>query len=218
MNVSTRNKHAFAGRARNSLKAGLQRPGLRRAFTAFEMLTASTILAVLAAVAVTSMAPGQVQNLQSVTAVLASDLDYARSLAVQYNTQWSVQFDLTNNTYSLVYAGAGTQPFYPVNARGRGDAASATYLVPVKSLGQSSRGDNGVRLAGMALKTTQQNVTTVTFGPLGNLPSQSQDTVIWLTYGAGSSMKFSRITVSWVTGQVWVDQPDMFTSPTQVFK
>lgn len=189
----------------------------RRGFSVFEMLTAATIVAVLAAVAVTTMSTGQVQNLQAVTGVLASDLDYARSLAVQYNTQWSMQFDLTNNAYSLVFAGTGSQPFYPVNARGRGDGGSTTYVVPIKSLGQSSIGDNGVRLAGAALKTSQQNTTTITFGPLGNLPLQTQDTVIWLTYGTGASMKYSRLTVSWVTGQVWVDQPNMFTTTSQVF-
>jgi prepilin-type N-terminal cleavage/methylation domain-containing protein len=204
--------------ARRALPPGGARSS-RSGFTALEMLVAAVVISVLAAVAVTSMSTGQVQNLRAVTGILVSDLEYARSLAVQYNTQWSVQFDAKNNAYSLVFAGSGAQPYFPVNPRGRGDGPSATYLVALQTLGQSSTGDNGVRLAGAAFKQSQQNTTTITFGPLGNLiAAQNEDVVIWLTTGTGSSLKMLRLTVSCITGQVWVDEPAMFTSGSQVFK
>ncbi len=196
-----------------------RRRGASPGFSVFEMLCSVIVVAILAAVVVPRLEPSGVQSIESVARILASDLNYARSLAIQYNTQWSVQFDPVDNHYDLVYAGGGLQPYFPVNPRGYGDAPAALYRVQVNRLGESTVGDNGVRLAGAALKTSQTNVVGVTFGPQGSLgPAQSDDAVVWFTYGSGGSMIYVRLTISWVTGQTWVDPPNGYTSIVQIFQ
>lgn len=191
----------------------------RRGFTLFEVMISVTLMAILGAVAVTSMAPDAGMNLEAAARVMASDLTYARSLSIQYNTKWALQFDVTNNRYSLVYAGTGAQPVLLTNSRAAGDAPSSTYLVNLASLGASTVGTNGATLAGAGLQGTTTMVTDVTFGPLGGTgPTRTQDTVIWLTNGTGSSTQYVRLTVSWITGQVWVDRPIMFTTSAAVLQ
>ena len=190
----------------------------RRGISLVDTLLSVTILGILAATVIPSMSTAGTQRLEAVGRILASDLTYARSLAIQYNTNWSISFDLTNNTYQLNFAGTGTAPVTPVNPRDFSDSQTAAYLVQVERLGGSTVASNGVRLAGIAGKTTQSHYTTVTFGPLGGTgPARSEDTVIWITEGAGSETKYLRITLSWVTGQVWLDRPDMLGNGTTVF-
>src|SRR5262249_4166639 len=89
-----------------------------------------------------------------------------------------------------------------------GNSGSGSYTVNVGSIGMAAGRSNGVRLAGAAQLTSGQSVTDVRFQPLGGTgPLRIQNTVIWLTQGTGSDTRYARLTVSWVTGQVWVDRP-----------
>ena len=98
-------------------------------------------------------------------------------------------------------------------------AAAGTYVVDLQRLGTTTVGDNGVRLSGAALKTSRTRVTDVTFGPLGGTgPARNEETVIWLTDSNGISTRYIRLTISWVTGQVWIDPPAMFKSADQIFE
>lgn len=193
-------------------------PG-KRAFTLIELLISVGVLAVIAAVVIPDLTPSGTQRLESVARILASDLNYARSLSIQYNTQWALKFDLANNGYNLLYSGSGSQPVLLTNPRGYGDAPSTLYYVNIGSLGQSTTGNNSVALAGVALHDSQADTSTITFGPLGSLgPVQNEDTVIWLTHGTGASMKYVRLTVSWITGQTWIDRPAVYSSRSQMFQ
>ncbi|MBI5761575.1 MAG: GspH/FimT family pseudopilin [Planctomycetales bacterium] len=177
-----------------------------------------TILAILGYVLLPSVDSVSAQRMDSVARILAADMSLARSLAIQYNTQWAIQFDTTNNRYNLVWGGSGTSPPVPENPHAIGPPTPGVFQVDVAKLGVSTAGNNGVLYAGAAMKTSRTNVTNVTFGPLGSTgPLRSEDTVVWLTSGQGPQTKFSRVTVSWVTGQVWVDPPTMFTSINQMF-
>jgi Tfp pilus assembly protein FimT len=182
------------------------------------MLVSVAILAILGVVLLPAVDSVSSQRLDSVARILAADMSLARSLAIQYNTQWAIQFDATNNQYNLVWTGSGTSPPVPVNPHAIGPQTSGVFQVDVARLGMSTAGRNGVSYAGAAMKTSRTNVTDVTFGPLGSTgPLRSEDTVVWLTSGQGTQTMFSRVTVSWVTGQVWVDPPTMFTSINQMF-
>lgn len=69
-------------------------------------------------------------------------------------------------------------------------------------------GRSGVRLAAARLVSTQEPVGDVTFQPQGGTgPARAIDTEIWLTQGVGAESRVRRITVSWVTGQAWIDSP-----------
>jgi type II secretory pathway pseudopilin PulG len=184
-----------------------------------ELLMAVAIIAILSYVLLPTIDSVPAQRLDSVARILAADLSLARSLAIQYNTNWSIQFDSTNNRYDLVWSGTGTPPPMPDNPHAIGPQTPGEFRVEVARLGVAMSGSNGVQMAGAALKASRTGVTDVTFGPLGSTgPQRSEDTVIWLTAGTGTQTKFSRLTVSWVTGQVWVDPPEMFTSMNQLFQ
>lgn len=203
---------------RGSGERWVWRDGGRAGISTAEVLVSVAVIATLAAVALPSLAPAETARLEGAARILAADLAYARSLAVQFNTQYALNFDLANNRYDLVHAGPGPAPAALVNPRGAGDAAGTSYRVTIDRLGETGRGNNGVRLAGAALATSQANVPGVTFGPLGGTgPTRTENTVIWLTAGTGSTTRYVRITVSWVTGQAWVDPPEMLTNPRQLF-
>jgi hypothetical protein len=107
----------------------------------------------------------------------------------------------------------------PENPHAIGPQTPGVFRVDVARLGTTTVGNNGVRTAGAALKTSRASVSMVTFGSLGSTgPQRSEDTVLWLTSGQGTQTKFSRLTVSWVTGQDWVDPPETFTSMNQLFQ
>ena len=182
----------------------------RDAFTLSEMLICVVIVGLLASVVMPALNNSNTQALEGVARVMASDLATARAAAIRYNTEWAVQFSLENCTYTLVCTGTGNPPALKNPLAGKAAQAGA-YIVEIRRIAAPPRGTNGVRLAGVVLKSTQAvptSVTDVKFGALGGTgPARNQDTIIWLTQGSGAATRYVRLTVSWVTGQVWVDRP-----------
>ncbi len=168
------------------------------AFTLWETLIAIGIMAIFAAVVIPAMRSTENCAVESSARILAADL----SLAIQHNSEWSIRLDTTNNLYELVHTGSGTQAV-PVNLLAGAEENDGRYVVFLDRLGSSVSRVGGVQLAGAALKDSKTAVNTVTFGPLGGTgPSRSKDTVIWLIADAGIDVRFVRLIVSWVTGQV----------------
>lgn len=190
----------------------------RKAFTLVEMLIAVTIMGILASVVISASTSGGTQTLESVARVLAADLQLARSLAIQHDTEWTVEFDTDANQYELIHTGNGTPPA-PVNPLATAGAKPGTYVVDLQHLGTTTTGDNRVRLSGAALKSSRARVTNVTFGPLGGTgPARNEETVVLLTDSNGVSPRYVRLTISWITGQVWIDPAAMFQSNDQLFE
>jgi prepilin-type N-terminal cleavage/methylation domain-containing protein len=190
----------------------------RKAFTLVELLIAVTIMGILASVVISAATSDGTQSLEATARVLGTDLQLARSLAIQHDTEWTVEFDTVSHQYELVHTGSGTPPA-PVNPLAGAGEAAGRYVVVLQRLGTTTVGDNGVRLSGAALKTSRTRVTDVTFGPLGGTgPARNEETVVWLTDSNGISTRYIRLTISWVTGQVWIDPPGMFKSADQIFE
>ena len=119
-----------------------------------------------------------------------------------------MQFNQTQNSYTLVQTGTGTAPAL------KNPLASSTatgYVVSLDQVGAAGSNHSGVKLAAVYTGTLSQSITDIRFQALGGTgPIRSQDTVIWLSQGAGSQTRFVRLTVSWITGQTWVDYPTVF--------
>ena len=180
-------------------------------FTLLETLIVVAIIAVLATVLVPTSQSMVLQSLESSARILAADLRLARSQAIQFDTDWSVKFDQANNSYSLVHTGSGTPPALR-NPLAPAGTADGVYVVELSRLGGSMTETSGIRLAGGVLKYSRTNVTDVTFGPTGGTsPLRVEDTEIWLTSGQGRETRVVRLTVSWLTGQIWSDRPEMFS-------
>jgi prepilin-type N-terminal cleavage/methylation domain-containing protein len=181
----------------------------RNGFTLIEMLIVVVVMGILAAVVIPAFRSSHARSLESTARVLAGDLRLARSQAVQFDTEYTVQFDLAENSYTIVHSGAGSPPALK-NPLAPAGQETGPYVVDLDSLGPLGAAGGDIRLAGAALKTSQQDVTDIEFGPLGGTgPARVEDTILWVITGTGDDTRCVRITVSWVTGQVWVDPPRM---------
>ncbi|MEX0702659.1 MAG: GspH/FimT family pseudopilin [Planctomycetales bacterium] len=179
----------------------------RRGFTLIELLIVLSVLAILAGAVVSSAGRPATQALEATARVLASDLRLARSLAVQHGSEWTVRFDFDGRGYELLHTGTGNpppprNPLAPPRSDGR-------YRVDFASDAGPARGM--VRIAAVQLATSGQAASDVRFQPLGGTgPARSEDTLIRLVAENGPSAPAVLVTVSWVTGNVWVapiDQP-----------
>ena len=63
------------------------------------------VVAVLAAIVLPSSQPAVVDQLRAVAQIVATDLAYARSLAVANNSNYKVTFDVKGNQYVMTYSG-----------------------------------------------------------------------------------------------------------------
>ena len=176
----------------------------RRAFTLVEIMIAITVLAIVVSIVVPSLQATEAVTLESTSRILAADLRLARHHAIQFNTEYSVQFDLSNNAYELVHTGAGSFPLPEKPLAGPGNSPE-TYRVELDQLGGPLSRGSGVQLSTVVLLNSAQPVADVTFGPLGGTgPARGEDTIIQLTAGNGAGRLSLEVTVSWITGQVWV--------------
>ena len=204
-------KHFMDDRAENHVHSTITECS-RCGYTLVEMLMVVLIVSIVATVAIPAMSSAPASGLKSAGRVFASDLRLASELAVQYGTEYTVDFDVTRNRYQLRHTGTASPP--PLqNPQAPPGTAIGTYLVELGSFGGNGTNPNGVRLKGAELKTSDQSVTNITFGPLGGTgPSRTDDTEIWLQRGTGGQSEYLRLTVSAVTGQVWLDQPATYPS------
>lgn len=181
----------------------------RDAFTLVEVLTVIVVMGILASVIIPAFRSSHAQSLESAARVLATDLRLARSQAIQFDTEYTVQFNLGTNSYSIAHTGTGSPPVLRNPLAPAGQEASG-YVVDLDQLAPAGTSAGEIRLAGIALKTSQTNVGDIEFGPLGGTgPARSEDTVIWLTTGSGNDTRCVRMVVSWISGQVWIDPPMM---------
>lgn len=177
----------------------------RAGISLFEILVTVAVLAILAAIVMPAFRSMEAQSLESLARLVAADLRLARNQAIQHNTEYSVQFNIGNNSYQIVHTGTGTPP--PLrNPSAGGGTVDGDYTVELSRFGPTRNQSSSVRLVGVATADTNTAKTDVTFGPIGGTgPARSEDTVIWLSYGSGAEARSVRLTVSWITGQVWIE-------------
>lgn len=173
-------------------------------------MTVVTVIGILASIALPAMSNGSSIGLKSAGRVLASDLRLASDLSVQYGTQYTVTLDLTRNQYQLTLTGPGNPPALQ-NPQAPPGTPAGTYVVSIGAIDGNSTESQGVRLLGAKLKTSGQSVTNISFGSLGGTgPARTEDTEIWLIYGPTWNPQYLRLTVTAITGQVWMDRPTTY--------
>ena len=80
-------------------KSGDESPHSSHAFTLLELLLVVAIVGILVGVLLPDMQPAVYDQLRSTAQIVATDLAYARSLAVANNDNYRITFDLNNNQY-----------------------------------------------------------------------------------------------------------------------
>ena len=171
-----------------------------RGFSLVEMMVVLTILGILAALVIPYFETTSVDQLQAGTAVVVADVDYARSLAIANGSDYRLTMTPTTNRYQLTHVGTSTLlntlPTSPFKLQ------SDTAATQTTRFDQLALGAGELKLLGAMRLTTER--TTVTFGPLGNTTS-TDDTLIWLTSGLGTSRRYQAVRVSAVTGLATVE-------------
>jgi prepilin-type N-terminal cleavage/methylation domain-containing protein len=192
-------------------RRSLARPA--RGLSLIELLLAVAILSILAAALIPQLGQQVPDQLLAAAEVVASDLEYSRSLAVANASTYRIRFTPSENRYVLQHSGANTllhvlpkSPFRASNDlpdRQTTDLDELPLMQPAVELSRVvSRG------------STVASVTDVEFTPLGGT-TQANSTVVWLTCGSGSNRCFVAIAINPITGIVEIE-PLTKSLPTNV--
>ena len=172
---------------------------IRSGYTLVELLIVVSILAIFAGLVIPSSYQTSYDQLLSAARVLASDLAYARSLAVTNNDLYTVTFSGSGNSYTLVYGGSNpalinlpSTPFRsPTDPPSQQIQRLADLPEVTAAVNLLAAADvNGVLMTAVA---------NVQFTGLGGT-TRSDPTWIWLASGAGSSRRYLVVTINPVTG------------------
>ncbi len=180
------------------------RAGHAQGFTLIELVITLSLIAIMASIAIVSSDAHRNHSVDTIGKIIASDLHLARSVAIEQNTQWAIKFDLANNSYQFVYEGTSnpptvSHPQYP------GTPLNG-YRVDLNRLIGTRLHQTSCQLSSVQLQSTGDRVDSVTFGPMGGTgPSTHQDTQLTLTSGSGRNQSKCDLTVSWLTGQTWIN-------------
>jgi Tfp pilus assembly protein FimT len=201
-----------------SLDRKTSRPGqTRTAFSIVELLIVLVLISILAKMAITSAAASTYDQLRSTAGIVASELNYARSLAVANNSSYRFDVDVPGNRLVLRHVGAdaglNTMPLSPYRSATDPSDQHIVRLADFTGLGML------VRVMGaQAVGTTTTSVSSIEFGPYG-ATAQTNTSVLWLTAGLSSNRRFISVTVNPVTGLATVGAytgvaPSGITIPT----
>lgn len=176
----------------------------RKAYTVVELLIVIVIVGILASVGISAIESWGEQMLPVAARRLAADLRLARQLAIDQNTTYEVQFDLTGQNYRIVHTGTATVPLL-IDPLAPPGSSQSGYVVPMARYQSRSSQAAGVRFKSVRVPVENRTVTNIPFASTGGTgPTRSADTEITLIHGSGASETSLSLTVSWQTGQVWM--------------
>lgn len=167
-------------------------------FTLLEVLMVIALAGVLTAMVLPSAEPSVNEQLRATARILATDLAYARSLAVTNNSRYRVAFDVEGNRYVIEHSGGNPSlDLLPESPFSRTAGRQRQMVVDLDDL---PRLGARVRLEAAAeLNWSVRKVEEVEFGPLGETAASGW-TVIWLGAGSGDRSRYTWLLIHPVTG------------------
>lgn len=170
----------------------------RRGLSLIELMMVIAILAIVAAALVPSASNGISDQLESAARVLAADLDYARTLAVTHESKYKAAISTAAHQWTLTHSGTDAAldalPASPFHAA-REPATQRTTQIRLLPGMTGEVSVHGIHANGSSLAA----IGEVEFGPLGST-TRSEETVIWLSAGAGAGKRYVPVRVNPVTG------------------
>ena len=172
-----------------------------RGFTLVEIAMVLAIMSLVAGIILVSSNNSGWQLLQESAATLSGDLMLARDAAFTAGTEYTVSFNLQENSYSVLFSGSGQAPPFE---RPSSNGSTGNFTVSLTNLHPGGNGGRPVTLFRVRTEVSNQDVQSVVFNSQGSTgPARTEDTVIWLAQGTGTDVRYQKITISWLTGQVW---------------
>lgn len=170
----------------------------RSAYTLIELLTVIVLMGVMAAIMLPRFEPSTYEQLHGAVQIVASDLTYARNLAVTNDSQYQLSFSRSTNSYTLEHSGSNSLlevlPFTPYRRNDDTPDTHTTFLDDLPHLGP------GVQFVGLRVGTgILDSSGVIEFDSLGGLTS-TQPITIWLACGSDASRRYLGITVAPATG------------------
>lgn len=167
----------------------------RRGFSLIELTLTVAVVAVLAAVGIALLSVDVDQQLATTGQVVASDLAWARNLAVSNSSTYRVTFEPASNKYVLRNSSGDltllTLPSSPFRRSDDHDYEQTTKLADLPSLSRD-----------VALCDPNDGATPqVEFTALGST-TNTAPTTIWLTAGTGARQRYLPVTINPTTGLV----------------
>ncbi len=192
------------------LRIKIRNPKNRSAFTLVEMLIVITLISILVSVSLISTDTSSAVSLETTARTIVTDLRLARSHAIKFNTKYTVNFDFVSQSYEILHTGSGNLPV-PKNYLAGTAAVSDKYIRPVQI--PSLNLPDQVAITKLKLKTSEREVSDLEFGPMGGTgPDRNEDTILILSAERNGSTFYIPITVSWVTGQAWLEDIQTLTN------
>lgn len=197
-NIAGEDSRTPADRAASSHRAA------RCGYTIVELLIVVSLMGILAALLLPKFEPSTYEQLHGAGIVIASDLSYARNLAVANDSRYTLTFEVATNEYVLQHSGTNTLlnvlPMRPY--RSANDAADRqhTYLAELPHLGAT------VEIVGVHVGSgSLLNSASIEFNSLGGLTS-AQPVTIWLACGSGPARRYLPLEIAPVTGLISVGE------------
>lgn len=178
----------------------------RTGFTLVEIMIAVVIMAILAAMAMPSFGPGVAAQLDATAQIVVADLTQIRQLAESNNSQYCLTFQQSENRFYWEHTGTNSSlnTLPPSDYPDPSDTLTRHY-VDLDDLPQMGP---GVFLSNVQVQSSPpSSVTTLEFRSTGET-TQAADTVIWLSCGAGDSLRYLTVRVNAVTGLAQIGDLD----------
>jgi len=175
-----------------------------RGYTLVEVMIVVAVVGIMSAAALPLFQPEVAVQLKSFGQIVASDLQYVRNLAVTNNTKYRVTFEPAQNRYYLEHSGTNAALNTLPDSIYHNTANTTTkQYTDLDELPQLGAGANIAAVLAPASPPT--TATTLEFDSLG-ATTQADETVIWLTSGAGEGQRFIAVRVNPVTGLAELDE------------
>ena len=176
----------------------------RCGYTLVEIMISIAVLGIMAAAAVPLFQPDVAAQLEAFGRIVAADLAHARDLATTNNSKYRLTFEKNENRYYLEHSGTNSAlNTLPTTIYRHVLNTAARQYTDLDELPQLGAGAFLEAVHSPASPPTA--VTTVEFGPLGST-TQSAETVVWLSSGAGDGKRYVAVRINPTTGLADVDR------------
>ncbi|GIW92500.1 MAG: hypothetical protein KatS3mg110_0541 [Pirellulaceae bacterium] len=174
------------------------------AFTLVELLLVVVFVGIIAAVVLSRSEPQIAQQLNAAAEVLASDLEYARQLAIANNSRYKVVFRTSSGEYYLQHSGSNPAlDVLPLHPYLKNSADAANKPIQIGRFSDLPAIGGAVDLYLVETASSGTTVTEVEFDTTGQATG-AQDVRIWLAAGQSTSRRYIPVTLIAATGMAVV--------------